>query len=205
MIFLVANNLRKPVNRIGGALEYSSFLCSVRNDWVLCWGRCLFKFVFQQALSICMLVGGSSLPEFCTFCRIAMKSAPACYVYEDANTMAFLSIRPINEGHTLVVPKIHCENIFEIPDEEASHLAKTVKKVALAVKNAVNAEGIKIVQNNGSAAGQVVFHLHVHVIPEYMGRKTGIPYGTSQTKELEEVARKIRHYISDSRLKPGNC
>jgi histidine triad (HIT) family protein len=145
------------------------------------------------------------LPEFCRFCRIVIKSAPACYVYEDAKTMAFLSITPINEGHTLVVPKIHCENIFEILDEEASHLVKTVKKVALAVKNGVKAEGIKIVQNNGSAAGQVVFHLHVHVIPEYMGRKTELLRGTRQIKELEEVARKIRHYISNSRLKPGNC
>jgi histidine triad (HIT) family protein len=77
----------------------------------------------------------------------------------------FLSNRPVNEGHTLLVPKKHYENIYEIPEQEAAYLFKIAKRCAHAVRDSVRAEGIRIVQNNGEAAGQVIFHLHVHVIP----------------------------------------
>ena len=101
----------------------------------------------------------------CIFCQIIRKEAPASIVYEDEQVVAFLSNRPVNEGHTLVVPKKHYENIYDIPEEEAAYLFKIVKRVAHAVKDATGAEGIRIVQNNGEAAGQVIFHLHVHIIP----------------------------------------
>jgi histidine triad (HIT) family protein len=101
----------------------------------------------------------------CVFCQIIRKEAPASIVYEDDRVIAFLSNRPVNEGHTLVVPKKHYENIYEIPDEEVAYVYKTAKHIAVAVRAAMKAEGIRIVQNNGSAAGQVIFHFHVHVIP----------------------------------------
>jgi histidine triad (HIT) family protein len=101
----------------------------------------------------------------CIFCQIIRKEAPASIVYEDEQVVAFLSNRPVNEGHTLVVPKKHYENIYGISEEEAGFLFKIVKRVAHAVKDVTGAEGIRIVQNNGEAAGQVVFHVHVHVIP----------------------------------------
>jgi histidine triad (HIT) family protein len=106
----------------------------------------------------------TQMPE-CIFCQIIRNQAPASIVYEDSQVVAFLSDHPVNAGHTLVVPKKHYENIYEIPDDEAAYLFKMVKKVAQAVKNATSVEGIRIVQNNGEAAGQVVFHLHVHIIP----------------------------------------
>jgi histidine triad (HIT) family protein len=105
------------------------------------------------------------MSEPCAFCDIAQKKAPASIVYEDEKVIAFMSIRPINIGHTLVVPKKHYENIYAIPEDEVAHLYRVVKKIAHAVQKAVNAEGIRIVQNNGEAAGQVVFHIHVHIIP----------------------------------------
>jgi histidine triad (HIT) family protein len=105
------------------------------------------------------------MTEPCAFCNIAKKEAPASIVYEDEKVIAFMSIRPINIGHTLVVPKKHYKNIYEIPEDEVAHLYTVVKKIAHAVQKAVNAEGIRIVQNNGEAAGQVVFHMHVHIIP----------------------------------------
>jgi histidine triad (HIT) family protein len=105
------------------------------------------------------------MSESCTFCKIARKEAPASIVYEDEEVIAFMSIHPINVGHTLVVPKKHYENIYEISEEEIAYLYKVVKKLAHAVKKAVDAEGIRIVQNNGEAAGQVIFHMHVHIIP----------------------------------------
>ncbi len=105
------------------------------------------------------------MSETCVFCKITRKEAPANVVYEDEQVMAFLSHRPVNEGHTLIVPKKHYENIYEIPEEEAAYLFKIAKRMAHAVRDAMGAEGIRVVQNNGEAAGQVVFHLHVHVIP----------------------------------------
>ena len=101
----------------------------------------------------------------CIFCQIIQKQVPASIIYEDEQVVAFLSNRPVNVGHTLVVPKKHYENIFEIPEEEAAYLFRIVKRIAQAVKDATGAEGIRIVQNNGEAAGQVIFHLHVHIIP----------------------------------------
>lgn len=101
----------------------------------------------------------------CIFCQIIRKQAPASIIYEDDQVVAFLSNQPVNEGHTLVVPKNHYENLFEISEEEVACLFKIVKRVLPAVRDAMGADGIRIVQNNGEAAGQVVFHLHVHVIP----------------------------------------
>jgi histidine triad (HIT) family protein len=131
----------------------------------------------------------------CTFCQIARREAPASVVYEDEKAMAFLSSRPVNVGHTLVIPKKHYENIFEIPEEEIAHLFTIVKKVAHGVKRVENAEGIRIVQNNGEAAGQVIFHFHVHVIPMY---KTLPPLHHREIREasaLESDAKRIRRFL----------
>jgi len=134
------------------------------------------------------------MPETCTFCKIARKEAPVNPVYEDDKVIAFLSIQPINVGHTLVVPKKHYENIYEIPEEEVAHLYKIVKKMANAVKNAVSAEGIRIVQNNGEAAGQVIFHLHVHVIPMYAQHSFLHQHKIRGVNALEKDAKRIRQF-----------
>jgi len=134
----------------------------------------------------------------CIFCQIIRKEAPASIVYEDDQVVAFLTNRPVNEGHTLVVPKKHYENIYEISEDEAAYLFKIAKRVAVAVKDAVDAEGIRIVQNNGWAAGQVIIHLHVHVIP--MEPNEGFIHGKAfreytnprSSDELEIDAEKIR-------------
>ena len=135
------------------------------------------------------------MAELCTFCKIARKEAPASRVYEDEKVTAFLSIRPINVGHTLVVPKKHYENIYEIPEDEVAYLYKIVKKIAHAVKKAVDAEGIRIVQNNGEAAGQVIFHLHVHIIP--MNKNQSWLHHTRMrgADALEDDAKRIRQFI----------
>ncbi|MCW3996644.1 MAG: HIT family protein [Candidatus Bathyarchaeota archaeon] len=135
----------------------------------------------------------------CVFCKIARKEAMASIVYEDEQVMAFLSHRPVNEGHTLVIPKKHYQNIYEIPEAEAGYLFKIAKRLAHAIRNAENAEGIRIVQNNGEAAGQVIFHLHAHIIP--MTTFRGGLYNRSHERsimELEEDAQKIRKHLSTS-------
>ena len=135
------------------------------------------------------------MSESCTFCKIVRKEVPASVVYEDETVIAFLSNHPINVGHTLIVPKKHYENIYEISEEEVAYLYKIVKKVAAAVNRAVSAEGIRILQNNGEAAGQVIFHFHVHVIPmnmqhSFLGHRT-----IRDTNALDEDAERIRQFI----------
>jgi histidine triad (HIT) family protein len=137
----------------------------------------------------------------CIFCQIIRKEAPANIVYEDGQVLAFLSNRPVNEGHTLVVPKKHYENIYDISEEETAYLFKIVKRVAHAVRDTVSAEGIRVVQNNGEAAGQVVFHLHVHIIPLNPRNRFGHdgtfrdPTNPRSALELEMDAQKIRNHL----------
>jgi histidine triad (HIT) family protein len=135
------------------------------------------------------------MTETCTFCKIVRREETASIVYEDEKAMAFLSNRPVNTGHTLVIPKRHYENIFEIPTEEAAHLFKIVKNVASAVKKSENAEGIRIVQNNGEAAGQVIFHLHVHIIPMYAAQPPLHHREIRESSTLENDAKRIRQFL----------
>jgi len=136
----------------------------------------------------------------CQFCRLVRKEDDASVVFEDERTMAFLDIRPVNDGHTLVIPKAHYKNIYQTPNDEVAYLFKVVKHVALAVKKGVGAEGISVTQHNGRAALQRIFHLHVHVIPRYEGQKFPRPDELSEAKreKLEEIAAKIRKYMTDS-------
>lgn len=103
--------------------------------------------------------------ENCIFCKIVAGEIPANKVYEDEAAIAFLSIGPVNPGHTVVIPKDHFENIYGLPDETLCRLMMSVKKVALAVKNGLDADGINIGMNNEESAGQEIPHAHIHVIP----------------------------------------
>lgn len=136
--------------------------------------------------------------EDCVFCRIARKEEHASFVYEDKDIVAFLDSRPADEGHTLVVPRKHYENIFEVPDEEVANLFKIVKKVAYGISKSEKADGISIVQNNGEAARQIVFHFHVHIIPRYEGQDSHRPRGTVEQNELDRVAAKIRKFLDEN-------
>lgn len=103
----------------------------------------------------------------CIFCKIAKGEIPADKVYEDKEFLAFLDIIPINPGHTLLIPKEHHKNLYDMPDGLLSNMAPLIKKLAIAVKQGVNADGINIGMNNDSVAGQVVPHAHFHIIPRF--------------------------------------
>ena len=127
------------------------------------------------------------------FLKIIAGEIPAHKVYEDEYTYAFLDATPNNPGHTLVIPKERYKDIYEIPEEVLSHVMNTVKKVAIAVKKATNADGINIGMNNEPAAGQLVFHAHIHVIPRF--KDDGLKHwGKKEYKEgeAEKVAESIR-------------
>jgi histidine triad (HIT) family protein len=133
----------------------------------------------------------------CIFCRIAQKQVPASIVYEDEKVMAFLDIKPLNEGHTLVIPKEHYENIFDIPRELIEYVHGVTKRIALAVEETTKADGISIIQQNGEAAGQEIFHLHVHVIPRYEGQKlpSFSELAEANREQLSQTAAKIRQHL----------
>lgn len=135
------------------------------------------------------------MSESCIFCKIVRKEAPASVAYEDEKVIAFMSVPPINIGHTLVIPKKHYENIYEIPEEEVAYLYKIVKKLSHAVQKAVNAEGIRLIQNNGATAGQVIFHLHVHIIPMNKDQPWGHRLENRLADALKADAEKIRQSL----------
>jgi histidine triad (HIT) family protein len=101
------------------------------------------------------------------FEKIIAREIPAHIVYEDDLVISFLDISQATSGHTLVVPKKAFENIFEMPDDLLAHTIKITKKIADACKKAFPMEGLNILSNNGTIAGQTVFHFHFHVIPRY--------------------------------------
>lgn len=101
------------------------------------------------------------------FEKIIAREIPAEIVYEDDIVLAFLDIAPVNHGHTLVVPKKKFVNVFDGDAEVLGHMTKTAQKIAIALKAATKADGINLVMNNEPAAGQKVFHAHLHVIPRF--------------------------------------
>jgi histidine triad (HIT) family protein len=104
----------------------------------------------------------------CVFCKIIRGELSSNKVYEDERTLAFLDIHPIHPGHTLVIPKnTECQTIFDISAEDWAAVSETVRKVAIAVEKAMNADGINLMMNNRVHAGQVVDHPHVHIIPRF--------------------------------------
>jgi histidine triad (HIT) family protein len=103
------------------------------------------------------------------FSRIVQGEIPSIKIYEDEHTYAFMDIAPASRGHTLVVCKAELANLYEIDEVSLIAVAKTTQRVAKAIQDALNPDGLNIIQNNGSAAGQTVFHYHVHLIPRWDG------------------------------------
>jgi histidine triad (HIT) family protein len=133
----------------------------------------------------------------CIFCKIARKQSPASVIYEDASVMAFLDIRPLSTGHTLIIPKEHYRDIFDISPELLTRVHQVTKQIAVALQKATNADGISIFQQNGASAGQDVFHLHVHVVPRHVGQKLGRFGGVqADREELDQTAIKIKRYFT---------
>lgn len=135
--------------------------------------------------------------ERTVFEKIITKELPATILYEDEDTLAILDIAPNNPGHTIVIPKVHSRNLFDISEESWLSVMKTVRALAPVIKEAVGAEGINISMNNEAAAGQVVFHTHVHIIPRHEGDGLKhFPQGAYKPGEAEMVAEKIRNLLA---------
>ena len=131
--------------------------------------------------------------ENCIFCKIANGEIPAATLYEDENFRVILDLGPASKGHALILPKSHAANIYELSDEMAAKAMILAKKMATAMTAALKCDGFNIVQNNGEAAGQTVFHLHLHVIPRYKDDNIGITWtpGSDTDENFADTAKLI--------------
>lgn len=133
----------------------------------------------------------------CPFCAIVADDAPAHRLSEDEQTLAFLDVEPATRGHALVVPKTHYETLTDMPESLAGATYRSAHRVAAAVESCPGVAGTNIVQSNGEAAGQDVFHAHVHVIPRYEDDGVDLGWTGASTDDAtqQEIATTIREKL----------
>lgn len=136
----------------------------------------------------------------CIFCKIANGEIPANALYEDDLVKVIFDLSPASEGHVLILPKSHYDDVYSLDDDTAAHIFKVAVKIANAMKKSLNIDGLNIVQNNGEAAGQTVFHFHMHIIPRYTDDTVNIKWvpGKISEDEIEKLKNKIGAAIASN-------
>ncbi len=134
----------------------------------------------------------------CIFCDIIAGKAHAEVLYEDESVISFLDIRPVNYGHTLVIPKAHYENFLAVEKKDLESLIVVTQKISSAIAKSINPDGFNIVANNGIAAGQTVFHFHLHIIPRFSHDDFNFDLNLKSYSDgaMNKFANKIRSEIS---------
>jgi len=129
----------------------------------------------------------------CVFCNIVNGEIPSYKLYEDDFVMCFLDISEATIGHTLVIPKKHYQNVFDVDEETLAHMMKAVKVITLLLKEKLNVENVNILNNSGSLAGQTVMHFHIHVIPRYLNDMVSFSFPENEPNfdELEKTFNKL--------------
>lgn len=130
----------------------------------------------------------------CIFCKLANGEIPTMSLYEDEDFNVIFDAGPATSGHALILPKDHYKNVFEIEEEVQAKAYKLAKKLAPVLTDVFGADGLNILQNNNEAAGQTVFHFHIHLIPRYNGDKAMVAWtpGEQDTEKLEKALEEIR-------------
>ena len=123
----------------------------------------------------------------CIFCKIAAGESPSRKIYEDKDLIAIMDLNPTSKGHSLIIPKEHCTNIYDIDEDIAAKVMKTAKKLATKMTVALNCDGFNLLQNNGETAGQTMFHFHMHLIPRYKDADNNMLKFTSVSFSDEEM------------------
>lgn len=133
----------------------------------------------------------------CIFCKIANGEIPSSTVYEDEDFRVILDLGPASKGHALILPKEHFKDVCELDPKVAARVLPLGAKIGAAMKKSLGCAGFNLVQNNGEAAGQTVFHFHVHVIPRYEGGPSMVTWipGSEKAEVLAETAEKIREAL----------
>lgn len=130
----------------------------------------------------------------CVFCKIVAKAIPATLVHEDEHTLAFMDIGQVNPGHVLVAVKQHAENIYALDEAQAAGVFRAAARVSRAIRDAFAPQGLSVYQANGKAAGQTVFHFHVHLVPRHEndGMALTWPVKNPPREKLVEYAERIK-------------
>ncbi|HSJ38782.1 MAG TPA: HIT family protein [Planococcus sp. (in: firmicutes)] len=137
----------------------------------------------------------------CIFCKIISGEIPSVKIYEDEHVFAFMDIMPLSKGHTLLIPKTHRESVYDLQGDEAAQLFGVVPRIAAAIKETFNPEGLNLLNNNGAKAGQSVFHFHLHFIPRY-GESDGfgVKWMTKEkeytTERIQELAEQVKNKLA---------
>ena len=142
------------------------------------------------------------MTEQCVFCQIVRKEKDAYLVHEDDECIAFLDAYPVTEGHTLIIPKGHYQNIYEIPEDKLVHIMKICKGLAHDYQQIFKTVGLNIIQSNGIVAKQTVFHFHVHLVPRYYddGLTLFRHHFTRSENDLAHVFSKISTFQREKKL-----
>ena len=146
--------------------------------------------------------------DACIFCRIVRGEAPAHFVLRDTLVSAFMDIYPASRGHLLVIPNRHAVTIWDLTDEEAGSILQAARRLAWALRTALQPSGLNLLQSNGRAAGQEVFHFHLHLIPRYGGseglffRLRPPDYTPPSAEQLAEVAERLRLALAGPETMP---
>ena len=125
--------------------------------------------------------------ENCPFCKIVRSEISSYVVYESENTLAFLDINPHAKGHTVVIPRFHAQTIFDLSDEHSRDLMDTIKKTMEKVRTVLKPAGFNVGWNSGKAGGQAVPHLHVHILPRYLGDRGGSMHSIVKNPGIQPV------------------
>ena len=128
----------------------------------------------------------------CIFCKIIENKIPCTKIYENEKVLAFLDIAPVNFGHTLVMPKKHFETLMDVENDILCETTKVTKKISMAVMKAMKAQGINIGMNNYKAAGQLVPHFHVHIMPRFENDGLKLDWPTKKDSDMGKTAEKIK-------------
>ncbi len=131
--------------------------------------------------------------ENCIFCKLANGEIPTSTLYEDEDFRVILDASPASKGHALILPKEHFTDLYELDDEIAAKALVLAKKMVTKLTDILGCDGYNIVQNNGEAAGQTVFHFHIHLIPRYKGDQVGLGWkmGKLTDEDKEDILSKI--------------
>ncbi len=132
--------------------------------------------------------------ENCIFCKIANGEIPSATIYEDEEFRVILDLGPATKGHALILPKNHYANLYEIDEEVAGRAFKLAKKLVTELTDVLGCDGYNVVQNNGEAAGQTVFHFHMHLIPRYKGDDANFGWktGTLTDDDKEDILARLK-------------
>jgi histidine triad (HIT) family protein len=135
----------------------------------------------------------------CIFCAIVSRDAPAQIVDEDERTLSFMDINPATDGHALVIPKRHADNIHDIDPDDVAAVMRAAQRLADRIRTSLEPAGINLIQANGRAAFQTVFHFHLHVVPRYAGDAIKMPWipTPGDAGKIAELADRLRATASD--------